>query len=366
MSEKQTEIAKFDKAMAVKVANHDGADWYTVDEPKFKLTGFPWYKPGDPFRRIPLDASVSAGVNGLAWCTAGAMLRFKTNAKEIRLHVKVGHCHRMDHMAHVGIMGFDCYLGSGDQKFYRQSTRFNENNDEYITQVLGPLNDEKMREVTIHFPLYSGVDYLRIGLTEGAIIEEPTPWVDDRPIVVYGTSIQQGGCASRPGMCHTNQMSRMLNRPFINLAFSGSGKGEPAMAEIIADIKDPAMIVLDYDANAHVDGLRATLSNFIDIIRKKHPTTPLLLVSRLPFSYELVDKMEYTNERLDFQKIHMDELRKRRDAGDNNIHFLDGTSLYGPDPDECTVDGCHATDLGFYMISKRMAPVIARILNQTY
>ena len=359
----ELKIDKIDKAMAAKVANHDGMDWYTVDEPNFELNGLYWYKPGDAFRRIPLDATVSTGVDFLSWETSGAMLRFKTDAKEIRLDVKTEHNSKMDHMAHVGSMGFDVYLGSGDRKFYRQSTRFNQNLDEYITPVLGPLPESKMREVTIHFPLYSGVSYLRIGLTEGAVIEKPTPWKDDRPVVVYGTSIQQGGCASRPGMSHTNQMSRMLNRPFINLAFSGNGKGEPAMAELIADIENPAMIVLDYDANAHVDGLRATLSNFIDILRKKHPETPILLVSKLPYASEINDEYEYSEERYAYQEIHMTELRKRRDAGDKNIHFLDGTSLYGIDPCACTVDGVHATDLGFYMIAKRMAPVIDRIIT---
>lgn len=360
---KEVNISQLDKAMAVKVAKRSGMDWYTVDTKNMKLDGLHWRKAGEPLRRIPLNASVSKGVDYLAWNTAGVMLRFKTNAKEIRLDVKLWHAHSMDHMSHIGSMGFDVYQGSGTAKYYRQSTRFNHHKNEYIATVFGPVKNEKMREFTIHFPLYAGVKSLEIGLTKGAEIEAPTPWVDDRPIVVYGTSIQQGGCASRPGMCHTNQLSRMLNRPFLNLAFSGSGKGEPAMAKILADVKNPAMYILDYDANAHVKGLRATLSNVIDIIRAKHPETPILLVSKLMYGNEFGDSNEYTDERWQYQEIHMKELRKRRDAGDKNIHFLDGTSLYGDIPSECTVDGAHATDLGFYMISKRMAPVIKRILG---
>ena len=216
----------------------------------------------------------------------------------------------------------------------------------------------------MHFPLYSGVEFFRLGVKEGSIVELPEPWKDPRPIVVYGTSIQQGGCATRPGMCHTNQMSRMLNRPFINLAFSGNGKGEPEMAELIAEIKNTAMIVLDYDANAHCDGLEATLSTFVDILRKSHPEVPILLVSKLPFVEEFLDSPGYTEERLRYTTIHLNELNRRRALGDKNIHFLDGTSLYGESPNECTVDGCHATDLGFYMIAKQMAPVIERIITK--
>lgn len=361
MSER--EIAKFDKAMGFKNETLDGMDWYSVDAPCVELNGFYWRKPGEGFRRIPFDSKISDGVDFLAWSTAGAMLRFKTDSQEIKVNVKVNHTCRMDHMSHIGIMGFDIYLGSGSAKTYAGSTRFNHNQDEYNVKLLNPFPTKKMREFTIHFPLYSGVDFFRLGVTEGAVVELPTPWKDPRPVVVYGTSIQQGGCASRPGMCHTNQMSRMLNRPFINLAFSGSGKGEPEMAELIAQIENPAIFVLDYDANAHCDGLEATLSNFIDTLRKSHPETPILLVSKLPFFTEFRECPEYNEERFRYTSIHMTELKHRREMGDQNIHFLDGTSLYGPDPNECTVDGIHATDLGFYQISKRMAPVIERILT---
>lgn len=358
------EITKYDKAMGFQNETLDGMDWYSVDSPNVELNGLYWRKPGDAFRRIPLDASISSGVDFLSWDTAGVMLRFKTNSPEIKVNVKVGHTSRMDHMAHVGIMGFDLYSGSGTSKFYVSSSRFDFTKDEYNTKMETITKDGQMREYTLHFPLYSGVEFFRLGVTEGSIVELPTPWKDPRPVVVYGTSIQQGGCASRPGMCHTNIMSRMLNRPFINLAFSGSGKGEPQMAELIAQIENPAMIVLDYDANARCDGLEATLPTFTDILRAKHPDVPILLVSRLLFKEEFQNAPEYNEERFRFTNIHLKELKRRKDMGDKNIHFLDGTSLYGEDPSECTVDGCHATDLGFHQIAKRMAPVIERILTK--
>ena len=360
---KEVKIGEVDKNMAVANPLRSGMDWYSIDSKNMKLDGLYWRKPGDPLRRIPLNASVSKGVDYLAWHTAGVMLRFKTNAKEIRLDAKLWHANRMDHMTVICSMGFDIYQGSGTAKYYRQSTRLRTNVTEYVVRLYGPVANAKMREFTIHFPLYSGVKELKIGLTPGSVIEPPTPWADERPIVVYGTSIQQGGCASRPGMCHTNQLSRMLNRPFLNFGFSGSGKGEPAMAQLLADIKNPAMYILDYDANVRPPALKATLPKVIDIIRAKHPETPILLVSRLMYAKEFGDSNEYSEEREQYNRIHLDELQKRRDAGDKNIHFLDGMTLYGDDPSECTVDGIHATDLGFYMISRRMAPVIRRILN---
>lgn len=357
-------IRKVDRNMDFKEASRDGMDWYTVDDPGFVLDGLYWRKPGETFRRLPLGSSVSEGVDYLAGHTAGVMARFCTDAPEIRLRAVFDDCCKMDHMPCTGVMGFDLYEGSHAAKFYRRTTRFDWKCEEYTVTVFGPGAEKKMREFTLHFPLYAHPAEVRIGLAAGARVEPPSPWKDPRPVVVYGTSIQQGGCASRPGMCHTNIMSRMLDRPFINLAFSGSGRGEPAMAELISQIADPAMIVLDYDANAGVEGLRRTLSAFIDILRAKHPETPLLLVSHLPCSKEIADPQEFTQWRWDLTSIHLAELDRRRKAGDRNIHFLDGATLYGSEPSECTVDGGHATDLGFFNIAHRMAPVIERLLTQ--
>ena len=360
-----SDIRKIDKNMDFATMSADGFNWYSVDDEPFVLDGLLWRKPGEPFRRLPIDYHISPGIDAtLSWHTAGTMLRFVSDADEIRLDVKLHKNARMDHMASVGSMGFDLYCGRGSAKKYVRSARFDRSQDEYLVTIFsldGRAHGE--REFTLHFPLYSGVETFRIGVNAAATIKPPSDWQDPRPIIVYGTSIQQGGCASRPGMCHTNIMSRMLNRPFINLGFSGSGKGESSAAELLASAKDPAMFILDYAANAKNDGLRDTLSPFIDILRREHPEVPVLMVSSTPVNIEL-ENDEYIDCRAEQTAIYLDELCRRRKNGDKNIHFLDGTTLYGTDPSECTVDGVHATDLGFFMIAHRMAPVIAGILEQ--
>ena len=361
---KHIDIKKLDVAMGFANQSLDGMNWYSVDDKPFELDGLYWRRKGGKIRRLPVKTKISANVDELAWHTAGVMLRFKTDASEIRINASLWRNARMFHMAHVGSMGFDIYIGSGSAKIYYASARFDHTQEQYNVTIFKNDTEKKMREFTLHFPLYSGVEKFAIGLTKGAKVCAPSPWSDKRPVVVYGTSIQQGGCASRPGMCHTNILSRMLNRPFINLGFSGSAKGEPEMAETIAAIKNPAMIILDYDANAGVDGLRKTLTKFIDILREALPETPILLVSRLPQSYEFHSESYFIQERFNLTSIHLAELQRRRETGDKNIHFLDGMTLFGPDPTECTVDGCHATDLGFYQIAKHMAPVIENILTK--
>ncbi len=365
---KKLDITQIDRNMAVKIASHDGKDWYPPESSNFELTGFLWHKPGTQLRRLPLNTKelgIPEGVDWLAWETAGGMLRFRSDALEICVKAKVDHESRMDHMTFDGSMGFDLYVGTPGSKHFAKNTRFDQAVSEYNCCIFST-KIRAMREFTIHFPLYSGVIGVEFGFTEGAKFRKPTPWKDPRPVIVYGTSIQQGGCASRPGMCHTNILSRLLNRPFVNLAFSGSGKGEPEMAKILASIKDPAMYILDYDANAGTAGLRSTLANFCDILRKAHPETPILTVSRTQFSNEAPDlgnEPAYVDDRLSFTETHLANFKRMRAAGDRNIHFVDGTSLLGGDYTECTVDGCHCTDLGFYRIAHALAPEIERILG---
>ncbi len=359
------DIRKIDREMDFENKNSDGMDWYSADDAPFCLDGLHWRKKGEAFRRMPLEGhSISPYIDAtLSWHTAGAMLRFVTDAAEIRIDARLHKNARMDHMASTGSMGFDLYCGQGSAKKFVGVTRFDRNLDEYLVPVFQlDGREQKEREFTLHFPLYSGVADFRIGLSSGAKVKAPSPWSDSRPVVVYGSSIQQGGCASRPGMCHTNIMSRMLNRPFINLGFSGSGKGEPAAAELMASVENPAMFILDYAANANNEGLRNTLTGFIDILRKKHPLTPILLVSVTPWKSEL-EQCECVPFRMEQTVLFLNELQRRRDAGDKNIHFLDGYGLYGANWSECTVDGVHATDFGFYMIARKMAPVISGILG---
>ncbi|MBE6370856.1 MAG: hypothetical protein E7055_02130 [Lentisphaerae bacterium] len=358
-------LEEIDPAMGFVTVNRDGMDWHTVDSPGFELNGFYWRKPGEILRRLPESVKITEELDILAWNTAGGMLRFRSDTSDIRIAAQLDHAFKnSDIGTAVGGCGFDLYLGQGAAKTFHRVTRFDATADEYTVPIFGPAPVKKIREFTIHFPLYSGLKKLEFGLTPGAQILPPTPWPDPRPIVLYGTSIEQGGCASRPGMCPTNQMSRLLNRPFLNFGFSGNGRGQKEAAEILAEIADPAMYVLEYDANAgDAAGLRQTLPVFVETLRLKHPDTPILLVSKTPTAGELKDDAGYPESRRELTETHLSVLAQRRAMGDQNVHFLDGTALYGPDPTECTVDGCHATDLGFYFESRRMAPVIARILG---
>ena len=359
---KRINVKRYDRKMATEKPADTGLDWHSPNAAPFQVAGFAWFRQDGLYRRMPRRPAhaLRQAVDELANCTAGGQIRFQTDSPRIVLRVRSAPA-QMDHMAVTGQCGFDCYVGAPGAQRYVSTTRLTPGCGDY-EQALLNLPERAMRHITLNFPLYTGVSEVKVGLAQGARVLPPVPFARKRPIVVYGTSITQGGCAARPGMLYTNILSRKMNMEFINLGFSGSGRGEPEVARIIAEIPRPACLVLDYEANAGYDGLRATFSEFIRIIRAAHPAAPIVVVSRIRFSGELLNPA-VRRERVrcrDFQCAAVADLRRQ---GDTRISFFDGRRLLAGDWDECTVDGVHPTDHGFAQIAAALLPVLRRAIR---
>lgn len=159
----------------------------------------------------------------------------------------------MPHMADVGDSGLDLYIDrEGRLEIRGQRFRMGGRDKEVKNKTMVSNMEPSMREYMLYLSLYNGISSLEIGVDEGAVIEAPS--IDsprsDRPIVMYGTSILRGGCASRPGMAFTAILGRMLDREIINLGFSGNAWLDYEIAEYITRAQNPALIVLDYVPNS--------------------------------------------------------------------------------------------------------------------
>jgi lysophospholipase L1-like esterase len=276
-------------------------------------------------------------------------------------------------MSVSGISGFDIYLGCGPRKKYLNTAipllNFKQGKtglektfgfDTPSTEADYKLENflfnrgtfPDLLEVSINFPLVDGVKNLQIGVAPESAILPPTPFKHSKPIAFYGTSITQGGCASRPGNAYTNILGRWLDSPVLNFGFSGSGRGEPAMARAIAELELGAF-VLDHDANApSVGHLEQTYEPFFKIIREKHPAIPVLIMSRPNYDSCPADS-----------DARVSVIRRTYDnavaAGDRNVYFIHGKTLFGKkDRDACTVDGCHPNDFGFMRMAYKIYPVL--------
>ncbi len=216
---------KVDSNMSLKKADANGIVWFDAKEKPFDLVGFEWFKQDSVYRRLPVnpDWEITKSVEGLANHTAGGQLRFSTNSRKILVNVKIGGRSNMYHMPATGQSGFDLYIREYGVQRYLKTTRFAHDSLNYKYELYSS-EDNKLRQFTINFPLYNGVNSLQIGVEQGSILQAPTAFSFPGKIVIYGTSITQGGCVTRPGMAYSNILSRKLDAHFVNLGFSGSGK----------------------------------------------------------------------------------------------------------------------------------------------
>lgn len=315
--------------------------------------------PGTFCRMDPeiLPGIPSEGVRALAWHTAGAIVRFRVCGGRFAVRMRLRFGDTMQHMPRSGSSGLDVYCGIGTERVFCAAMR-PESTDSVMVEgeVMLPSGEE---EVLIHLPLYDGVESLQLGFPEGCIPQKPAPYRVEPPVVFYGSSITQGGCASRPGNCYPAMVSRMLDCAVWNLGFSGNAKGEPEMAQYIAGMQMSAL-VYDYDHNAPDSAhLARTHFPFLMTILEKQPKLPVVLVSRPDFFHGNPEE----NRRC--RAIIMQSYLKAREAG-YRVEFVDGSALFsGPMAGDCTVDGCHPNDLGFYRMAMGIAPILRRICDQS-
>ena len=328
--------------------------FYSVFEEPFSINGL-IYENGK-FRRLPENVakSVSEWVYHLHANTSGGRVRFKTDSSYVAISAKMCNVCKMDHFALTGSGGFDMYVKTGDEfKFTSTFRPSSSMTDGY--ESLFDFKVNEMREIVINFPLYSDVCELYIGIEEGAAVSAPTPYAYEKPVVYYGSSITQGGCASRPGNAYPSILSRKFNTDYINLGFSGSAKGELEIAEYIASL-DMELFVYDYDHNApDAAHLEATHERMFKIIREKHPCLPVIMMSST--------SMARFHDNRDLRRdIIYKTYKNACDAGDRNVYFWDGTAEFEPYSEFGTVEGCHPNDYGFVGIAKSLEGTIGNIL----
>lgn len=292
--------------------------------------------------------------------SAGMAIRFRSNSTQIKAKWECLDNVHMNHMTDVGIKGLDLYCLQKDGKWRfvcsgRPSGKINE------ATIIANMSAEE-REYMMYLPLYDGLVSLQIGVDSLSFIDKPliNKPIREKPIVFYGTSILQGGCANRPGMAHTNIISRRLNRECINLGFSGNAMLDLEVAEIMSNI-DASVYVLDFVPNANVEQMNERMVKFYKIIRDKNPKTPIVFIEDPIFCHSMFDKLiakEISKKNTTVNRIFK-ELKK---SGEKNIYMIHSDKMIGDDG-EATVDGIHFTDLGMMRYSDLLTPILKRLIK---
>lgn len=330
----------------------DGLAFYDAAKPPFSLHGITY--EDEKFRRLPEAEArdISEGVYVFHTHTAGGRVRFKTNSSSIAIMAQMPTVNKMPHGTVVSTAGFDMYIGNDQAQYIKTFVPPFEVIDGFESAF--QLESSEWRDFTINFPLFSEVGKLYVGIQEGASLAAPTPYKSKKPIVYYGSSTTQGGCASRPGNTYENIISRRLCLDHVNLGFSGSAKGETKMADYIRRM-DMLAFVYDYDFNAPtVAHLRQTHEPMFRMIRESQPDLPIIILSKPRFCLTKDDM-----DRLDVIKATYDHAKAN---GDEHVYLIDGPDLMHLAKNDGTVDGTHPNDLGFASIAKAVGDVLDAVL----
>jgi len=276
--------------------------------------------------------------------SSGLSIRFLSNSSVITAKWEVLNNLSMDHMPDTGIKGVDLYFKDNDEwQYINTGVPVGFNNEYKLIENM----DNELREYKVFLPLYDGIKNIEIGVDSLSYVKKPKS-NEKKPIVFYGTSITQGACASRPGMAHTNIISRQLDRDVINFGFSGNGRMEEPIANLISD-SNPIFYVIECMPNMYPDLVSSNTIPLIDTIRSKDPNTPIILVDLFTSPLTALDKnaIKGTSEMNNALKTQYDKMINN---GYNNIFYLETQSALGDDF-EGTVDAVHFTDLGFIRYS---------------
>jgi lysophospholipase L1-like esterase len=346
-------------ASTLSAAEREGFAWHEVEQAHIEGQG--WTDTDGPFDRLPARAKslVREPVWNLSRDSSGLNVQFTTDATSIAARWTLNSEElAMYHMPATGVSGVDLYAKQGDDWHYLGTGRATEYPQNEWT-LAADLEGEST-EYRLYFPLYNGVNRVEIGVPDGAAFEWKTPAPRQRAVVIYGTSITQGGCASRPGMSYTSLLSRRLGVPVVNLGFSGNGKSEPEIAHLLAEL-DPAAYVLDPLPNMFPEDVERRLPEFIEILRAARPTTPILLVENplyptIGWRPSGAKRVSDSNERL------RQVLALRQQKGDENTVLVPACDLT-EDNGEGTVDGVHPTDLGFVRLAESIEPYLRKALE---
>lgn len=323
----------------------------------FRIYGV--YHDGKQYRRLPADVAeeTSEGVSRLSVKTAGGRVRFVTDSPYVAIKAYLPHSTNFTHMPLAGVAGFDMYVreenGERTVRTFIPPVEF-EDSYELVHDFVG---ETRERVITINFPLYNEVYELYVGIKDGSVLKAAPDYKYEKPIVYYGSSITQGGCASRPGRCYQAIISREFDINYTNLGFSGNAKGEEVMAKYIAGL-DMFAFVMDYDHNApSVEHYRETHEPFFKIIREAHPDIPIVIMTR-PRHLNHFGDTDY--ERLDIARKTYENAIS---AGDKNLYFIPGYELMELAGDDGCVDLCHPTDLGFESMARRLSIELRKFIK---
>ena len=329
---------------------------YSLFDAPLQVSGVPFFEEKKELRRLPDEILVKLPhLDHLGRRCSGGRVAFKTDSRNFTVRVSLKTlsvdagmsmfaCQSAQVMVgerenarHVGVVHPVSYQNKVFEKAFQKSSN--------------------LEQITIYFPRNEQLENIEVFVEDDAIVTAPTPYKYQKPVVLYGSSITEGGCCCNVTNAYSAILSRWLDFDYYALGFSGNAKGELELADYINTF-DMGVFIYDYDHNAPtVEHLAATHKPFFDRIRQEHPHVPVIMMTR--------PAEVYTEEFKARRAVVKATYDAAVAAGDENVYFVDGETFYGAtDRNLCSCDNCHPNDLGFFRIASVLRPVLEDALKK--
>lgn len=340
----------FAARMTARPDAHDVRDW--------PLHGRGWTDTLGPFDRLPRRAqeSVRDAVWRLQSNPAGVHADFETDSAVIEIEYELANAGlAMPHMPATGKSGVDVYArNAGEPWRWVACARPTSTSVELVLKSLAP----GKREYRLYLPLYSDLSTLTVRAGKATTFRVSKPPAA-KPLVMYGTSIMQGACASRPGMAFTSILGRRLDVPVINLGFSGNGRMEAALGELLVEL-DAAVYVVDCLPNMNAQQVSERTVPLVEQLRAAHPRTPIVLAEDRVFTNAGFFPGQARHHAANHAALRA-AFEDLRQAGVEGLTYLADAPFLGADG-EATMDGSHPSDLGMVRYADAYEPVLRELL----
>jgi hypothetical protein len=362
------EMSEIDKNFSYGNKFPGKTDLYRIPDPRFSLYGVKYYE-GEGFLRMPLSVAkeVSDNIEILAHHTSGGRLFFKTNSKLIGIRVRYKYLTKLSN-AELSASGFVLIEEIGENRKYVKILPPSFNADEgynFVADVSEYLNDkdsDEMRSYILYFPICQRVAELAVELEEGSRVERVEKYGDTLPFLYYGSSVTEGFCAGRADNTYEAFIEKWTGVDFINLGFSGNGKGEDRMIEYLSGIKC-SVFVCDYNhSGIDLDYFERQIEKLYRSFRGAQPTTPILFMSKTCIFTDK-DRLDNANSDKVIRHVTQEKIIYKTysdavAAGDKNVYFLSGIDmlqdLTPTDRMSAANDADHLNELGFYIMAKKI------------
>lgn len=343
--------------------------WNPANADSSVIEGKAWPKQvKNTYDRFPerAEKSLNPNVWNISHSSAGLYIKFKTDAPNLVVRYKVKGDLAMSHMPATGVSGLDLYALDSNGKWclspgsfsFKDTITYRFSNIKVSADFPG-----RSYEYRLFLPLYNSVSWLEIGVPSGNTFNF-MPLAKEKPVLVYGTSIAQGGCASRPGLAWTAMLERALDRPLVNLGFSGSGLLEKSVIELMAEL-DAKIYVLDCMPNMinfSAREIEKRILESVQLLKAKRPLIPILLVEHADDNVDgLLDTGKNAGYKLVNKVLNYTYLKLIKE-GAKNVYLLTNKEI-GFDINS-TVDGLHPNDIGMEKYASAYEKAIRTIIDE--